>query len=150
MATAWRITKARRHPYDGTGARLRGARWNSAGREVIYAADTFAGAILEILVHTTQPRTLAGRHHAVRIDVPDTFVETLEPDRLARWDTASSPWARQFGNVWPDQMRSVVLSVPSVPARPVGRTLLINPRHPDAGAVLVSEPFHVPWDERLF
>ena len=48
---AWRITKARHAPYDGTGARLHGARWNSPGRTVVYAADSFAGALLEILAH---------------------------------------------------------------------------------------------------
>ena len=32
---------------------LHGARWNSPGRRVIYAAETYAGALLEILVHAS-------------------------------------------------------------------------------------------------
>ena len=52
---AWRISKTRHAPFDGTGARLRGARWNSPGRPVIYAADSFAGSILEVLAHALRP-----------------------------------------------------------------------------------------------
>jgi len=150
MATGWRITKTRHHPFDGTGARLRGARWNSPGREVVYAADTYAGAILEILAHALRPRTLPGAPHAVRIDIPDDLVETLDPDRLVGWDTRESPEARTFGDRWLDEGRSAVLSVPSVPARPIGRMLIVNPLHPQAGAIQLSDPFPVPWDERLF
>jgi RES domain-containing protein len=43
-----------------------------------------------------------------------------------------------------------VLVVPALPARPHGRNILINPRHPDADRIVVSRPFPVPWDERLF
>jgi RES domain-containing protein len=43
----------RRFPlFDGTGARIVGGRWNSPGRPLIYAAETFAGALLEVLVHS--------------------------------------------------------------------------------------------------
>lgn len=151
MISGWRISKIGYHPYDGAGARDRGARWNSSGREVIYAADTFAGAILEILAHALRPRTLPGPHHAVRIDVPDHLVERLEPGDLLGWDAKESPAARQFGDRWLSEERTAVLSVPSVPARPIGRTLMINPRHPQATTIEVSEPpFPVPWDDRLF
>ncbi len=150
MVTAWRISKTRYNPFDGNGARLRGARWNSPGREPIYASDTYAGAILEVLAHAVRPRTLPGPHHAVRIDIPDHLLETLEPDRLPGWDTRESPEARQFGDRWLSEERTVVLSVPSLPARPIGWTLVINPRHADAAALEVSNPFPVPWDDRLF
>jgi RES domain-containing protein len=38
---------------NGTGAMLFGARWNSPGRRVIYPAETYGGALLEILVHAS-------------------------------------------------------------------------------------------------
>ena len=75
---AWRVCKVGYRPYDGTGAMLRGGRWNSAGRAVVYASDSFAGAILEILAHAVRPRTLPGAHHAARFDIPEELVETLE------------------------------------------------------------------------
>jgi RES domain-containing protein len=150
MVTGWRVSKTAYHPYDGAGARERGARWNSPGREAIYASDTFAGAILEILAHALRPRTLPGTHHAVRVDIPDHMLERLEPADLPGWDTKESPEARQYGDQWLNEERTAVLSVPSVPARPIGRTLMINPRHPDAATIELSEPFPIPWDDRLF
>ncbi len=49
---AFRIADKRFPIFDGTGARLVGGRWNSPGKAVIYAAETFAGAVLEVLVHS--------------------------------------------------------------------------------------------------
>lgn len=150
MLVAWRVTKIRHPPYDGTGARLHGARWSSPGNDVIYAADSFAGALLEILAHGLRPRTLPGPHHAVRIAVPGDLVEIIEPEALSGWDERGSPEALAFGDRWLDEARSVALVVPSVPSRPIGRNVLVNPAHPSAGRVSVSDPFLVPWDERLF
>jgi RES domain-containing protein len=57
---------------------------------------------------------------------------------------------RQHGDLWLEERRSAVLIVPAVTERPVGRNLLINPDHPDAGRIQVAEPFPVPWDDRIF
>ena len=150
MPIAWRICKVRHSPFDGTGARLCGARWSSPGRSVIYAADSFAGAILEVLAHAIRPRTLPGKHHAVQIEIPDAVIEVLDPASLPGWDTRDSPEALAFGDQWVDEARSAVLVVPAVPSRPVGRSVLINPDHADAARIAHSAPFRVPWDERLF
>jgi len=44
----------------------------------------------------------------------------------------------------------VALAVPSLASRPVGRVVLINPRHAEVGRVIRGRKFRVPWDERLF
>jgi RES domain-containing protein len=150
MITAWRISKTRHPPFDGTGARLLGARWNSPGRALIYAADSFAGAILELLAHAARPRTLPGAHHAVRIDLPDEVVGVVEPAAIPGWDRKDSPVALAVGDAWLKDGRTAALIVPAVPSRPIGRNVLINPEHLDARKITVSDPFIVPWDERLF
>ena len=150
MQIAWRVAKRRHAPFDGTGAMLNGGRWSSPGRRVVYAADTYAGAILEILAHTLHPRTLPGPHHAVRIEFPEDVIEMLTAEALPGWETKGSYEALEFGDQWLETGRTAVLIVPSVPSRPIGRTVLINPDHPDASRLVVSEPFAVPWDERLF
>jgi RES domain-containing protein len=150
MPAAWRVCKTRYQPFDGTGARIGGARWNSAGNEVIYAADSFPGALLELLAHAARPRTLPGAHHAVRIDIPDDATEFLDPAALPGWEQRGSREALDFGNRWISERRSAALVVPSVPSRPVGRNVLINPAHPDARRITVSPTFPLPWDERLF
>ena len=147
---ACRISKARDATYVGTGARLRGARWNSPGRPVIYAADSFAGSILEVLAHALRPRTLPGAHHAIEIAIPDALVEVLDVASLPGWAAKGSPEALAFGDRWLSESRSAVLVVPALPARPIGRNVLINPLHRDAARLSVSAPFLVPWDERLF
>lgn len=147
---AWRVVKTRHEPFDGTGARLHGARWSSPGRPVVYAADAFAGAILEILAHALRPRTLPGPHHAVRIEIPAPLLEVADDGAIDGWDTPDSSVARALGDRWLREARTPVLSVPSLPARPVGRTILVNPLHPDAARLVVSATFPVPWDERLF
>ena len=150
MLVAWRVCKTRHHPFDGTGARLQGARWNSPGRAVVYASDTFAGALLEILAHALRPRTLPGAHHAVRLEIPDDLVETMPLELLAGWDQPGAERARARGDAWLASARSVALVVPALPSRPVGRTVMVNPEHPAIARVMVGAPFAVPWDERLF
>jgi RES domain-containing protein len=146
----WRVTKTRYDPFDGSGAERWGGRWNQAGRPIVYAADSFAGAILEILVHASRPRTLPGPHHAARFNIPDELIEWLDPSNLPGWAESGSPAAEDFGTRWLDEKRSAVLAVPSLPSRPIGKVVLINPRHADAARVTRSEVFPVEWDERLF
>ena len=150
MPVAWRVAKQRHPAFDGTGAMLNGGRWNSPGRMVVYAADTFAGAILEILAHASRPRTLPGPHHAVRLEFAEDMSETIDAEALPGWDTRGSPEALRYGDRWLDDGRTAVLVVPAVASRPVGNLVIINPDHPDARRIAVSEPFAVPWDERLF
>ncbi|MCI0435514.1 MAG: RES domain-containing protein [Gemmatimonadetes bacterium] len=147
---AWRVTKARHPAFGSSGAALVGGRWHSAGRPVVYGADSFAGALLEILAHSFRPRTLPGSHHGVRIEIPDALIEWLDADDIPGWERKDSAEARAFGDDWLVTERSAVVVVPSLPARPIGRTVLINPRHRAARRIEVSAPFDVPWDDRLF
>ena len=48
---AYRIVRAGYSVFDGSGAARWGGRWTSPGRSVIHAAETYALAILENLVH---------------------------------------------------------------------------------------------------
>lgn len=141
----------RRHPvWNGTGALLNGARFNSPGRPVIYAALTFAGAMLEILVHARigkVPKT----HVFVEASVPDDVViERHGVDTLpAGWDAPALAVARRFGDAWLTEARSAVMLVPSVVARAEWNAL-VNPLHPDASRIVVTEAQPVVWDARLF
>jgi RES domain-containing protein len=145
---AFRIAD-RRHPiFDGTGAMLHGARWNSPGRRVIYAAETYAGALLEMLVHSSGsvPRNQA----YVEIRIPAGLpLEEVAPDDVLLWDSPSFGNSRAFGDRWYDEKRTPVLLVPSVVTL-VERNVLINQEHPDFVQIRASPPMPVRWDVRLW
>ena len=117
---------------------LHGARWNSPGRRVIYAAETYAGALLEILVHASGsvPRSQG----YVEIEIPSGLsIEEITQDDVPRWDSPSFEAAQAFGDRWYDERRTPVLIVPSVVTR-VERNVLINQEHPEFPMVRASQP----------
>ena len=145
---AFRIANARYPIFDGSGAVRYGARWNSPGRRVIHASETYAGALLEILVHTSGsvPR---GQVY-VEIEIPaNVSVESVAPVDLPGWDAPSFDAARKFGDRWYDEKRSAVLLVPSVVTR-VERNVMIHQDHPEFARLRVSQPAPVGWDTRLW
>jgi RES domain-containing protein len=147
---SFRIADRRFPIFDGTGARLVGGRWNSPGRAVIYAAETFAGAVLEVLVHANLgrvPRT----HALLEITIPDLIlIEAVAPEELPGWDAEDQVVSRAYGDQWLDEKRAAVLLVPSVVTRGRERNLLLNPDHPSFHQISTSKPQPVDWDERLF
>lgn len=145
---AFRIADTRHPIFDGTGAMLHGARWNSPGRRIIYAAETYAGALLEILVHASGrlPPGLA----YVEVEVPGSLaIEEVAAARLRGWDAPSYENSRAFGDRWYDEGRAPVLLVPSVVTR-IERNVLINQAHPDFAKIRASKPQAVRWDARLW
>lgn len=146
----FRIADARFPLFDGTGARLHGGRWNSPGRAVIYSAETYAGAILEILVHANLNR-IPRTHAVVTIEVPDDVaVECLAASDLPGWDKPDLSISRSFGDRWLVEARTAVLFVPSLVTRGREHNVLLNPAHPDFARLTYSQPEPVVWDERLF
>ena len=147
---AFRIADRRFTVFDGTGAFLNGGRWNSPGRRVIYASETYPGAILEMLAHTRigkVPRT----HERIEITIPSNVsIEHVDPKSLKGWDAPDSVIASQFGDEWLRQQRSLILTVPSLPASELARNVLINQDHPELVQLKISPPQPVVWDSRLF
>ena len=83
---AFRIADMRHPILDGTGAMLHGARWNSPGRRVVYASETYAGALLEILVHASGSVPRSQGH--VEIEIPAGLsIEEVGPATLPHWDS---------------------------------------------------------------
>lgn len=147
---AFRIADQRHTIFDPTGAFLHGGRWNSPGKRVIYAAQTYAGALLETLVHANLgvvPRTQA----VVEITIPASVsVETLKGARLEGWAADDLTASRRFGDRWLDERRTAVLLVPSVALQGRENNVLFNPGHPDFRRIRAAAPETVVWDPRLF
>jgi RES domain-containing protein len=145
---AFRIADMRHPIFDGTGAMLHGARWNSQGRRIVYAAETYAGALLEILVHASG--SVPKGQGYIEIEIPAGLpVEEIAPEDVPRWDSPSFEAARKFGDRWYDERRTPVAIVPSVVTL-VERNVLINQEHPDFAQIRASQPRPVRWDSRLW
>jgi RES domain-containing protein len=145
---AFRIADMRHAIFDGTGAMLHGARWNSPGRRIVYAAETYAGALLEILVHASG--SVPKGQGYIEIEIPAGMsIEEIAPADVPRWGSPSSEAARKFGDRWYDERRTPVAFVPSVVTL-VERNVLINQEHPDFTRIQASQPRPVRWDARLW
>jgi RES domain-containing protein len=147
---AFRIARAKFPLFDGTGAATVGARWNLKGQRVIYGADSYASALLEILVHSNLghvPRGFASSeiHIPAQVDI-----EEITAGDLPGWDTSDGSVSQSFGSRWYTEMRTPVLVVPAVPSNGMGRNILINQDHSDFALISASPARPVKWDGRLF
>ncbi|MDE3195954.1 MAG: RES domain-containing protein [Acidobacteriota bacterium] len=147
---AYRIADARHPIFDPTGAMLRGGRWNSVGKRVIYASETYAGALLEVLVHAN--RTRPPKHHrSIRIVIPDeVMMETARPSDVPGWESEETNAARVYGDLWYEAQRSVLLKAPSVVTDGREFNIVFNTEHPEFTKIRAEPPEPVIWDGRLF
>lgn len=148
----YRICSLPYPPFDGAGAALNGARWNSPGHFVLYCGENLSVCRLETLVHIEPGTALPPRsHHYTEIDVPDAIwdravTRTRLPDG---WDHPTHlDVAQEIGDRWYTGRKSLILRVPSVAAKG-DRVVMINQSHPDFGHLTATAPKPLPWDERL-
>ena len=144
----FRITKRKvvKSAFSGSGARLYGGRWSSIGTSMVYTAGSLSLAVLEWRVHLAQ------------WPPPPLVVIEFEFDESLIWIPATPPsgWNRfpappsaaAFGDEWINSARSVVLRVPSAVVSEEWNYLL-NPAHPDFGALMIGKPRLFRPDTRL-
>jgi RES domain-containing protein len=117
---------------------------------VIYASESYAGALLEVLVHANLS-SLPHHHKVVRISIPESVkIESVTANTLPGWNEESSEVARRFGNRWLQELRTAVLRVPSVITDGRESNSAFNPLHPQFSLLHASTPEKVCWDSRLF
>lgn len=116
---------------------------------MVYAAASFAGAMLERLAQTGIS-ALPAFTTSIVISIPKgTAIEVVEEADVPGWDASDMRAGQAFGDRWLSERRTAVLTVPSIVAR-LERNVLINPDHPDFKAITATEPTPVIWDARLF
>lgn len=134
---------------DGGGAYRYGARWNSPGRRAIYAAESYAGCLLEVLVHANTGR--------LPIDLVWTRISIPRSARIQQFTETGRAWnagdylvSREAGDRWLEANDSLVLVVSSIVTAGIERNVVINPDHEQFQSLTVTKPEPVIWDERLF
>ena len=147
----WRIVTGRHSIWSGEGARVHGGRWNPPGLAVIYAASSFAGALIEVLVHANRKSPPSGARF-VRAEAPETISrEYFDAPGHAGWDnTADVTIAQSFGRTWIEESRSALLFVPSVVTNGFDFNVVVNPNHPDTSQIKVGPEKPVTLDPRFF
>ena|SRR5579862_2698915 len=145
---AWRIADSRFPIFDGGGAARYGARWNSPGHRLIYCSSTLALCMLEFLAHTGS--NLPNNARYVRIGSSESIsIELVEERDIPEWNVADSAAAKKYGDDWARELRSCVLSVPSVVMPNGERNLIINQDHPEFAKLRATKPVPMDWDPRL-
>jgi RES domain-containing protein len=129
---AYRIGSRRHRLFDGAGAAgSDAARWNSRGRQVIYASEHYATAVLEKLAQLNSVKLPASLAY-IEIVVPaGVAIERVDVSTVKRWDAEDKAESQAFGDRWYDQQRTAVLLMPSLAAPGLEWNVAINQQHPD-------------------
>ncbi|MBM3608357.1 MAG: RES domain-containing protein [Alphaproteobacteria bacterium] len=144
--TLWRISN--HADLSGRGGMLYPARWHSAGRPVVYLAESSSGALLEMLVHMRVFNTPSDiLLHRVEIS-GDSDSENVEEKTLTAGWRADKNITRAIGDTWLAARTSLLLRVPSVIV-PYAWNYLLNPLHPGASQAGIIESISMALDERL-
>ncbi len=143
----WRISKpghGKASP-NGTGAH----RWNSPGTPIIYAAESRALAVLEMLCHL-EGRELQEPYVLIEIGIEDSLVRKIEQSSLPPdWcRDPSPPELKRVGDEWIRSGRCPVLRVPSA-LLPDEHNFLLNTDHADFRRVTFGDPVPFRFDPSL-
>ena len=148
----FRLTRKRfARSLSGKGAAMLGARWNSAGVELIYTASNRSLAMAEVAVHLSYA-ALPEDFVMLTIFVPDDlsskklFLKDLPPN----WNSFPYLNSTQYvGDRFVEENKYCLLVVPSVVTQG-DHNILINPRHPDCKRIKIVQTERFPFDRRIF
>jgi len=129
---------------DGIGGNFVAGRWHSAGQAIVYASESSALAMLEVMVHL-EIDTVPASFQLIQIEAPDEVASEVYNNDIAPAKIADSI---TWGNAWLASGRTALAHVPAVVA-PISRNVPINPAHPDAARIRVVAHSRWPWDRRL-
>jgi RES domain-containing protein len=142
----WRISRHR--DLDGLGGLRAPGRWHERGLPVVYLAETPAGALLEVCVHTAA-NDVPPSYTLLEITVPTTTrIESLDANSLPLDCPEDLDATRAIGSEWLRSSRSALLRVPSVIV-PATHNVLLNPAHPESKPIEITRLHEYPFDVRL-
>jgi RES domain-containing protein len=134
----WRISN--HTSLAGEGGLRASGRWHTRGKRVVYGAENPAAALLGILVHfEIGLGDLPTRYRLLKISVPrNVTVERVAPADLPRDWVENTQATRAIGDEWLTKSASPLLAVPSALV-PETSNILLNPAHPDADHVVITQ-----------
>ncbi len=136
---------------SGTGAAIKGARWNSIGVELIYTASNRSLAMAEVAVHLTLA-TLPADYVMMTISIPDDISTTAikEPKLPDNWNSFPYSASTQIiGDKFVIQNKYCMLRTPSAVTQG-DFNLLLNPHHKEFSKIKILNVESFPFDKRIF
>lgn len=137
------------HELSGTGAKLKGGRWNPAGIPVLYTSEHISLAVLEILANA---HTLAELQaiQLMEIELPSTTdVQEIRLQSLKKNWYTDFEYTQWMGREIMQLQKTLVCRCPSAIIHKE-HNYLINPLHPDFKKVKLRDTSDFYFDERLF
>jgi RES domain-containing protein len=128
-----------------------GGRWTSPGYSAIYCAEHLSLAILEVLVHASDPSQRSAARLRFRIQVDRALVERVHASQIPPDFSPRTSYAvtRVIGDRWLQASHRPVLSVPSAIV-PTERNYILNPTHADFARISWSAHEPIVLDDRLW
>nr|WP_295928474.1 RES family NAD+ phosphorylase [uncultured Dyadobacter sp.] len=144
----FRITRAEyQDDLSGIGAFYYGGRWNSPRNAMLYTSSHRSLAMLEVLVHWHKTVT-PPNYVIVCIEVPDPLASVVAPYLLPDWPEDQQV-TKEIGDSWLKEANSLLLRVPSVVVK-AEQNYLLNPMHPNAASIKITDIEPLNFDKRLF
>jgi RES domain-containing protein len=134
---------------SGTGARLKGGRWNLQGTPVVYTSEHISLAVLEIIANAVSLSQLASVQLA-EIVIPDD----VKPKEIRLTELKSKWWddidySQWLGTEILHSNESLLIRCPSSIIH-TEHNYLVNPNHKDFKKVKVRRVNNFYFDPRLF
>jgi RES domain-containing protein len=133
---------------DGLGGLRGSARWHTAGRRIVYLAESPAGAVIEAFVHLELKAGQAPKPYTLlKVEADgDLTLATLDANALGQ--ILDLDQTRELGDQWLARGEAALLRVPSA-ILPETFNVLLNPVHADAARVTVAGQHAYPWHPQL-
>ena len=141
----WRISRFL--DLEGIGGLRSSGRWHEAGLPVVYLAESPAGVLIEVCVHTSSndvpPTYTLLQVEGPDLECPSILLESLPPD----WATKLGI-TRELGDKWLRERPSILLKVTSAIV-PQTSNYVFNPLHPDASRFTIPQTYTYPFVMRI-
>lgn len=149
---AFRLTREKfAGTLSGKGAAAKGARWNSVGVEIIYAAANRSLAMAEVAVHFTLA-TIPDDYVMMTLHIPDDIsLQKINANELPEgWNGFPyNTLTQNIGDRFVAESKYCILQVPSAVTQG-DYNLLLNPHHSAFPRMKIVDVERFPFDRRIF
>lgn len=134
---------------SGTGARLKGGRWNPAGVSVLYTSESISLALLEVLANTYTLEELQ-MIQLMEIDIPNNAeCQEIKLQSLKKGWYHDFDYTQWLGQEILQTKKTLLCQCPSAIIHKE-HNYLVNTLHPDFKKVKLLNSADFYFDERLF